>query len=229
VPFSRRWKVIVEKLKELYEQYSSSDEHFVRCGVVNEEAYESRSPKLVFVLKEPNDPNHRLRSMVPTNQVKRGLSGQTMFRIWKAVGIWSYGIHNGFPTYEEISTVQSSAQGLNWVGVTNLKKSGGTGTSNYRVIREHATRTIELWKSELEIMGPDIIICCGTYRIVTDLLRLKKLPTTAGLSYSIWKRDSGDILLLRSYHPASRFAKGVVYARLKEALLELHERGFWRS
>ena len=167
--------MIVEKLQELYDRYSSSDEHFVRCGVVNEEAYQARKPKLVFVLKEVNDVDHSLKSMVPNDQVEKGQRGKHMSRMWKAVGIWSFGIHNGFPEYDEINTVQISAQGLKCVGVTNLKKSAGKGTSNMRRIREHAVMAIDLWKSELEIMRPDIIICCGTFRIVTDLLGLVRI------------------------------------------------------
>ena len=152
-----------------------------------------------------------------------------MYRMWKVVGTWSYAIHNGFPRYGDINTVQISAQGLKCIGMTNLKKSGGGGTSNYRVIREYATKTIKLWKSELEIMDPDIVLCCGTFRIVTDLLGLERRKTTAGLSYSIWKRNSDDSMLLQIYHPASRFRKDMLYAFLKEALMELHENGFWHK
>lgn len=51
--------MISQKLEELYNQQSSPDEHFVRCGVVNQEVYESDRPKLVFILKEPNDPEQK--------------------------------------------------------------------------------------------------------------------------------------------------------------------------
>lgn len=224
--------VIRDRLRELYNRYISQNpnEHFVPCGVVNEEVYETSRPKLVCVLREPNDPNQHPGWRIDTfleKQVKKGSSGQSIYPMWKVVGIWSYAIHNGFPRYGDINTVQISAQGLKCIGMTNLKKSGGGGTSNYRVIREYATKTIELWKSELEIMSPDIILCCGTFRIVTDLLGLERRKTTAGLSYSIWKRDSGDSMLLQIYHPASRFRKDMLYAFLKETLVELHESGFW--
>ena len=118
---------------------------------------------------------------------------------------------------------------LEFMRAINLKKSGGGGSSNYHVIREYATKTIDLWKSELEIMGPNIILCCGTFRIVTDLLGLQRSQTKAGLLYSVWKRDSGNSLLLQFYHPASRFRKDMLYAFLKEALVDLHENGLWHK
>ncbi len=226
--------VIREELQELYSSYKSLNpsEHFVPCGVVSEEAYEASCPKLVCVLKEPNDPDQHPGWRIDTfleKQVKKGSSGQSIYRMWQVVGIWSYAIHNGFPRYGDINTVQISAQGLNCIGMTNLKKSGGGGTSNYHDILEYAKKTVPLWKSELEIMGPDIILCCGTFRIVTDLIGLQRRQTKAGLLYSVWKRDDGDSLLLQIYHPASRFRKDMLYAFLKEALMELHEKGFWRS
>lgn len=122
--------MIPEKLQGLYNSYNSlnPNEHFVPCGVVNEEVYESSSPKLVFVLKEPNDPRQTPGwSLVRflQDQVKKGLSGQPIYHMWKVIGIWSYAIHNGFPRYGDINAFQISAQGLNCIGMTNLKKSGG--------------------------------------------------------------------------------------------------------
>jgi hypothetical protein len=111
----------------------------------------------------------------------------------------------------------------------NLKKSGGGGTSNYCDILEYAEKTVLLWKAELEIMGPDMILCCGTFRIVTDFLGLQRRQTRAGPLYSIWKRADGDSLLLQMYHPASRFRKDMLYSFLKEALVELQEKGLWHS
>jgi uracil-DNA glycosylase len=112
--------------------------------------------------------------------------------------------------------------------MTNLKKSGGGGSSKYLDIREYANSTTPLWKQELEIMNPDIILCCGTFRIVTDLLGLQviKMDSHRGY-YSVWKRDNGNSILVRFYHPAARFRKGVLYNLLKENLLELREKGLW--
>ena len=228
----KRREVISKKLQELYKRYSSPNEHLVPCGVVNQEAYGSSSPKLVCVLREPNDPEQTPGWTIVRflqKQVEGGLRGQSIYPMWKVVGIWSYAIRNGFPRYGDINTVQISAEGLKYIGMTNLKKSGGGGTANYRAIREYAKKTTELWKSELEIMDPDIILCCGTFWIVTELLGLGIGQTAAGLPYSVWERDSGDSLLLSIYHPASRFRKAMLYAFLKEALVELHEKGFWHG
>ena len=227
--------MISERLDELYERYKRQlpqNEHFVPCGVVNEEAYEASSPKLVFLLKEVNDPRQeRGWSMVGflRKQVERGLNGQPMEhpQTWQVIGTWSYAIHNGFPRYRYVNTPQNAAKGLNCIGMTNLKKSGGGGTAIYQVVREHAAKTIDLWKAELEIMSPDIIICCGTFWIVTELLGLKPNQTDTGYCYQAWSHSSGSSLLISTYHPAIRARKDMLYAFLKEGLQELQEKGFW--
>ena len=230
--------MISERLQELYDQYSSLDAHLVPegnfgcCGVVDEEKYESSTPKLVYVLKEPNNKRKRPKWSIPAflqQQVSKGSCGKHIYHMWKVVGIWSYAIRNGFPDYNDINTVHISAEGLKYIGMTNLKKSEGGGTANRRAVREYAKKTVTLWKSELEIMNPDIILCCGTFDIVTKLLGLVTCQTAVGRRYSIWQHDSGHSLLLSIYHPACRFRKAKVYTLLKEALVELQEKGFWHS
>jgi hypothetical protein len=230
-------KMISEKLKELYDRYSYPDArlvpegNFAYCGVTNEPLYESSNPKLVCVLREPNNRKKRPKWSIPEfiqRQVNNGYGGKRIYHMWKEVGYWSYAIRNGFPEYSAINTVRISAEGLDYIGMTNLKKSGGGGSSKYRDILKYAKSAVSLWKQELEIMNPDIIICYGTFGIVTDLLGLPtiKMDSNRGY-YSVWKRDNGDSILVRFYHPAARFRRGVLYNLLKENLLELREKGLW--
>jgi len=81
--------VIREELQGLYNSYKSLNrsEHFVPCGVVNEGAYEASCPKLVCVLRKPNDPDQHLGWRIDTfleKQVKKGSSGQSIYRMWQA-------------------------------------------------------------------------------------------------------------------------------------------------
>jgi hypothetical protein len=230
--------MISERLQELYDQYSSPDAHLVPkgnfgcCGVVDEEKYESSSPKLVFVLKEPhNSPTRPNWSVIEfiCKQVNIGTSNKYNSHMWKVIGVWSYAIRNNFPDYSEINEFGIALKGLKYIGMTNLKKSAGGAKANSQAVREYAKKTIPLWKLELEIMNPDIILCCGTFRIVTDLLGLVTCQTAIGRRYSFWQHGSGHSLLLSIYHPACWFSKAKLYTLLKEALMELQERGFWHS
>lgn len=222
--------MISEALQELYRPYLGGNEHFVPCGVVNEEAYLSNKPKLVFVLREVNDPEQKPGwSMVDflCRQVSRGLKGHSIYPMWKRVGIWSYAIRNGFPRYRDLDSSLVAAEGLKYIGMTNLKKSGGGSVSDMEIIRKYAKATLTLWKRELEIMNPEVILCGRTYRIVSELLELKRQETASGLWYSIWQHDNNSSLIFAFYHPSYRGSSSMLYALLKESFLELRERGLW--
>lgn len=222
--------MISERLQELYEPYLQGNEHFVPCGVVDEEAYLSSEPKLVILLREVNDPQQKRGWSVPgflRGQVRRGLDGKSIYPMWKRVGIWSYAIHNGFPRYKDLDSSRTAVEGLKLIGMTNLKKSGGGGLSNMKVIRKCAEETVGLWKQELEIMDPEIILCGRTYRIVTELLGLKHKQMASGLWYSIWQRCDRCSLVVQFYHPSYRGSSHMLYALLKEGFLELREKALW--
>jgi hypothetical protein len=230
--------MISERLRELYNLYSSPGAHLVPegnfgyCGVVDEEKYESNIPKLVCVLKEPNNKRKRPKWSIPEflqQRVIKGSCGNNIFHMWKVLGIWSYAIHNNFPDYNDINTVQISAEGLRYIGMTNLKKSEGGGKANQKAIWEYSRNTIPLWKSELEIMNSNIILCCGTFGIVTSLLALSSFQTAVGRCYSVWQHGNNHSLILSIYHPACRLNNAKLYTILKEALLELKEKGLWHS
>lgn len=222
--------MISERLQQLYTPYLVGQEHFVPCGVVDEEAYLSSKPKLVLVLREPNDPDQKPGwSMVDFLQwqISRGLKGESIRPMWKRVGIWSYAIHNGFARYRDIDSYSTAAKGLRDIGMTNLKKSGGGGESNNKVIQKCAEDTFDLWKQELEIMNPDLILCGGTYWIISGLLRLNRQQTASGPWYSHWQHNDRRTLIASFYHPSYRGRSAMLYAFLKEALVELRERGLW--
>ncbi len=222
--------MISEKLQELYTPYLTGSEHFVPCGVVDEEAYLSSKPKLVLVLREVNDPEQKPDWSVVDFlrwQVNRGLKGDSIYPMWKRVGIWSYAIHHGFAKYGELNSLGVAAKGLRYIGMTNLKKSGGGGVSNYEAIRKHAEEKFDLWKQELEIMDPDLILCGRTYWIVSGLLKLNRQQIASGLWFSIWQHNDRSTLIVAFYHPSYRGSSHMLYALLKEGLFELQEKGLW--
>lgn len=228
--------MIFLKLQQIYtpylaeKPYTKGKEHFVPCGVVDEETYLSSKPKLVVVLREVNDPDHTLESVADFLrwQVSRGLEGEKIYHMWKRVGIWSYAIHNGFARYRDLDSYIIAAKGLRLIGMTNLnKQSGGDGMSEDETIRKWAKETLDLWKRELEIMDPDLVLCCGTYWIVSELLKLNRQQTLSGPWYSVWERNDRGTLVASFYHPSYRGRSAMLYAFLKEALLELREKGLW--
>jgi hypothetical protein len=96
--------MINEKLKDLYVHYYGEDyeSNIIPCGVVDEKAYLSSKPRIVFVLKEPH--SEGLGWSIPNsliNQVEEHQNGleKKFAYTWNQAGIWAYAIHNGFRNY----------------------------------------------------------------------------------------------------------------------------------
>ena len=163
-------------------------------------------------------------------QVRRGLKGKPFQRgyayTWVQAGVWAYAILNGFRSYRELSKPLFRAQGIQAIGMTNLKKTGGDAASNREEISKHAKSEVNLWQKELEIMAPDLVICGNTYHDVTANL---KLPKTWLLThkkthffYSLWDVGAHKAIILRFWHPARRGNRAETLYKKKRYLLELY-------
>jgi len=226
--------VINQKLGWLYRRYDTK-RRFIRCGVVNEKTYLRSSPRLVIVLREPNssDRDWSLPKFL-REELERFERGQKFqypyfWKTWKPIGIWSYAIHRGFDKYANLDSERIAVKGLSYIGMTNLKKTGGRSTAHYPTIKKHAEKYRDLWQNELEIMDPEIILCGGTFEILAELLGLKPRKTRTGLRYAQWELNGHRVLLVGCNHPASRESKKQQYNELRKALLELHKKGLWHS
>jgi len=225
--------MINEEVEKLYTQYYHDKRKMIPCGVVDESVYLASKPRIVFVLKEPH--TSQTGFTIPRGlrrQVQRGLRGEPFERgwayTWVQAGVWAYAILNGFRSYRELSKPLYRAQGIQAIGMTNLKKTGGGAASNSEVISEHAKREVNLWQQELEIMAPDLVICGNTYHDVTDNL---KLPKTRLLTYketpyfySLWHLGARRTIILDFWHPARRGNRAETLKLLKQLIDKVQEK-----
>lgn len=206
----------------------------IPCGVVDEDAYLSSSSKIVFVLKEPHEESHTHPWTIP-NSLKRNVDhGNSGFEkgfayTWNQAGVWAFAIHNGFKSYKELNKPGSIPEGINTIGMTNLKKTGGGATARYSEIKEHALRHQSLWKKELEIMNPDLIICGGTYGLVIKGLQLQNEPLIKigrkQYCFARWFREGHCSIVLRFLHPAYWFHRPENLLLLSQLIAKLKEQG----
>ena len=206
--------MINEDLESLYKKYYGKNQKIpCRCGVACEEEYLLSNPKIVFALKEPHTSKSEINiTSGLERQVKRGLKGQPFERgwsyTWVQAGIWAYAIHNGFKNYRELRKPLYEAQGIQTVGMINLKKSGGGPSAINNVISKRAKIEATLWKKELEIMHPDLIICGNTYNDIVENLILPKIPLLKTKDffyhYSKWNYGDNTSILLQFWHPGRR-------------------------
>jgi len=214
----------------------------VRGGVVCEQIYISGKLRLVFILKDPGVTGPWSWFQEMSEQIKsiknRGtFDGHAGWqKTARPLGIWSYAIHHNFPTYKQTNDNKKAAEGLMYPGMTNLKKTPGkSNRSNRHEVEKEARRTSRLLRQELNVMDPDIIICCGrhwVYDLVTDILGFPEenhhiLASREKFSYSLGRlkhKKLRKVIIIDFYHPASR-QKKVMYENLKKIFYELKQKG----
>jgi len=203
-----------EDLETLYNKYYGKKQNIpCRCGVACENEYLLSNPKIVFALKEPHTSKSEINiTSGLERQIKRGLKGRSFERgwsfTWVQAGIWAYAIHNGFRSYQELRKPLYEAQGIQTIGMINLKKSGSGPSAIKNVISKRAKIEAVLWKKELEIMHPDLIICGNTYNDIVENLILPKIPLLKTKDffyhYSKWNYGDNTSILLQFWHPGRR-------------------------
>ena len=89
-----------EQLNQLFDEWEQTVSEykgkFVRDGIINEQFYQIASPKILFIAKEPNDPEQTAWDF--RELWKADISRTFSFRIAE----WSYGILNSFPEYNPL-------------------------------------------------------------------------------------------------------------------------------
>ena len=216
---------INEQLNYLYQRHEKESKQLVKGGLINEGEYLASKIKVVSLLKEPNDPpkdgriNWSLPEDLKKNIDNKHFKGRQM---WKIIGTWIYAMQNQFGYYKDIYSNNTAIEGLKYLGVTNLKKSGGGANSNNNIIYEDAKRSKILWTEELKIMAPDIVMCAGTYGIISEIIDLSDNQwLKSGVRYGL-SPELPKMLFVDFYHPGYRVRPYMMYAYLKEAFKELH-------
>lgn len=232
--------MINQQLSCLYQDYYGDKiTDIIPCGVVDEETYSHVHTKIVFILREAHMRTpYKIESgwTIPKGLKRNadmGLNNLPMQRkymdTWRQVGVWAYAIVNGFDTYQVLRKNSYVAQGLKYVGMTNLKKTGGKSSSNWQEISHHATRDKELWTKELEIMNPDLILCGGTFHHVTRNLNLERCLLHKDLDksyfYSIYNLKNKQSVILSFWHPNNRKNRNNNLSVLKILISKLKSEG----
>lgn len=218
---------VAQEENRLFEDWPSRDDSFVPDGVVDADEY-ARSPvKLLFVLKEVNDPRGGgwdLRQFL-----RCGGRGPT----WNTVTRWVEGIQRlpCIVQWSELEAVDEDRRkrALRKIAVVNLKKHPGAGAANYSELREAVKRDRSFISAQLSLYAPDYVICCGT--IVSDLLFGAEPAGVYPVSDEVWtwtRRGAWYNTVngtphIAYHHPQARMPGNLLHFGLIDAIAELAE------
>lgn len=181
---------------------------FIRDGIINEQFYKIALKKILFITKEPNNPKQE------AGDFREWWKEEIYYPFSYRIAEWSYGLLNNFPEFDEICRNKDLAhKAIKQVALMNIKKSGGSGSSEYVRMMEHIKLNFDLLHRQIEIMDPDIIITGTSWNDLRDGL----FPNLE------WEKSGYDILISKFknskvidfYHPSSRTPPAASYSLLQ--------------
>jgi hypothetical protein len=165
------------------ELYGESKEESI-CEFAKWPEYDTKSnPKVLFMLKEPSTRNNEGKEY----NFKKQLGKQAIFkgsRMWKLLACCSEMFQMIFkgqsPEFSDLYVISDNNklhEMLYKSSFTNLKRLGCKPKSCMERVGVHAGLFWQLIIEEIKEIKPDIIICAGTFEIISELLDcLSKIP-----------------------------------------------------
>ncbi|WDL99179.1 hypothetical protein [Alicyclobacillus sp. ALC3] len=217
------------QLEQLFVEWKNrlpKEVNFVEDGLVDEDAWELVSPRVMVLLKEANsNESWKYQDFIRNGQYL--LESTT----WPTLIRWVYGLLHGYPAYTEVEenwtrVREQSVDFFKGVYFANVKKiPGGPKANDYRVL-EFATKHADLLVRQIEIVGPTLVLCCGN--VVYDSVRSSLQQqhekfvdgsTDGGLRFSSWNRMSCRVV--KYHHPLAHYPRGMSYTFLMSEFRKL--------
>lgn len=183
---------------------------FVRDGIINEQLFHKAKTKILFVAKEPNDPNQTSWNLAEV--LNQNCSGNFAKRLAE----WAYGILNDFPTLNSLTDYQALHQALKSTSILNLKKIGGSSQSKTKEIMHHSEQNKTLLLKQIKLISPNIIVGgVGYAKIWEDLFGKVELKLSG---YDIRISRWYETKIIDFYHPSYRVPRAMSYSLLQNVM-----------
>jgi hypothetical protein len=192
-----------EKLKASIDPDGSKK--IVLDGCVDEETYLTSPVKIMWILKEPYGNRDGTMHLAKTYLGKRGIEGDfgNARNTWYPVVYCTYGMLKN-TTWDKIPDAGSDSSVckiLKNITVINLKKiPGGKRTPNYEPIKTAYNSYADLFKEQIELYQPQVIIGGNTLFMLKNNFGLSDLPVLGDVDCPYYI-DAEHRLWIDAYHP----------------------------
>lgn len=214
---------IKEQERKFFEVWSKNRSGFVADGIVDEKSYLSSYPKLMFILKEVNDPgggNWDLRDFL-----REGARTQT----WNNIARWIKGIRNLSQDIEWRIAKEMSEQDrreiLKSICAINLKKSPGGYITDNDSLSKVAIEDKDYLNQQFSLYDPDLVICCGSVvsHLFDSLILFPNKPEWKSTRRGIWFHKYEEKKYVIAYsHPEARVADCLLFYGIVDAVREIY-------
>jgi len=214
-----------EQLNQLFDEWEETvpgyKNKFIRDGVINEELYASAIPKILYVAKEPNNPDQKAGDF--REWWKEEIAYTFSYRLTE----WSFGLLNDFPQYDNIWTDKElTKRAIHSIALMNIKKSGGGGSAEYVSMMEHVKTNFIFLHRQIKIVSPDIIILGTSWSELRNGLFPNIKWTSSGYVRSIGRHENARVI--DYYHPSSRTPPAASYSLLQNIVQSDNFKNLWQ-
>ena len=197
---------IIAQLKEIDEEFRAIYDDAVGDGIVNSDLYFATYPKILWILKEVNDPDGGDWDMKdaindlkdPSRGIRKGW-GKTFNKIIYTTN----GILNE-QTYKQIDYISDDPDLVDILKKTafiNLKKTPGGATAYKPAVEDFYERHKDLILEQIKLINPDIIIGGNTFEFMgNDFEKIHPLGEKQILPL-IHTYTTPQRLIIDAYHP----------------------------
>lgn len=207
----------------LFSRWSVRHTGFVKDGAVDAQAYWVSNPRLLFILKEVNDPkcgNWDLRKFLHDG-------GRT--QTWNNITRWTEGIRLVYNHpkadmhWAQFASISEDRRRktLRNIAAMNLKKSPGGHTSNTHELHQIAKQDQAFLREQFDLYKPDVVVCCGS-SVALEISKILKIPkwqqSSRGVEYAIY--DS-DCTVFSYCHPEARVTDQLLFYGLLDSVREI--------
>jgi hypothetical protein len=212
-----------QKLEDLFQQwhqYCSVKGIYIPDGFVDEHEWRRLGKKIMVLLKEPNstEAGWNYQQFIRDKRYLRERS------TWPNLIRWTYGLLNGFPTFAEVeeryAEIRMEADCFfRSVYFANISKIAGGATADDTKILQIARETSHLIVKQIEILEPNLVLCCGhvVFQGVKEALESQNIRharkrSPGGLEY-VWWYDLRT-MIVHYHHPNAFYPKEMTYTYL---------------
>lgn len=204
-----------ERLNELFKRWKQElQPGFKLDGIINEQEFSKQKKKLLFITKEPNDPEGNggdYREEWPDN---------AKYVFANRIAALAYGCLNDFPPLSDYKKNEATnkLKMLQAVAFMNLKKTGGVGQANNELIKKIIHNEKDFIIEEINIIAPDIIIggigIDSPYWEILFETELSLKDCGYDVRVGTWRKTK----VIEFYHPSIRATTAMLYCLLQQVI-----------
>ena len=211
-------------------------------GIVDEKSWRNTKYKLAFLLKETNgnDKNgEKIEVQSDWDYIgwikKLSTKEEPLYPTFRNIAMWSSVFFDIFENgetdmgkYIDNSTLKITDEllsNLRKIAVVNLKKSWGTGSSDWNELDKHLSndKIRSLLIKEMDLINADVVIC-GSNQVFDFALTIwggakKEFSTPNGNTINYF--ETGKTVFVQFYHPACRKKREVMFDYSKDTFAAL--------